>query len=91
MSCEAANEIVMANRSGLAPSQTCKQPRPVWGRSIDEAKARGFHRGLGRNFTPYQRPDVWQQPDPFTLLAAWRQGAVHVWSVFHCQRTVRFR
>lgn len=50
-------------------------------RFTDEAKVRGFPSGPWANSTPYQRPDVWQQPDPFTPSTARHKGAVHV---SHC-------
>ena len=44
---------------------------------------RGFPFGtLGWNFTPYQRPDVWEQPDPFTP-----SNSLTLWSG-PCMRTV---
>src|SRR5215831_4740840 len=83
MSCEAVNEVVMANRSDWHLLEPANTPGTFEAVSLMWRRCADFHRGPGRNFTPYQRPDVWQQPDPFTPSTAWHWGAVHVWTVWH--------
>src|SRR5215475_8326726 len=82
MSCEAVTEVVMANRSDWHLLEPANTPGHVAAVALMRRRCADFHRGPGRNFTPYQRPDVWQQPDPFTPSTAWHWGAVHVWHCF---------